>query len=315
MILVAGATGLVGGMITRTLLQQRRAVRILVRQGSQYRSLVDLGAQAAFGDLKEPASLVPACHGVDVVITTASSGQRGGADNPQTVDLEGNRNLIGAARSAGMKQFIYVSALTASVDHPIPLARAKAQTEGTLRESGLPYTILAANGIMDVMLPVVIGDRVRGRQPVTLVGEGRRRHSFVAAGDIAAFAVAVVGHPAALNRRIAVGGPEAVSWRDIVAAYERMLRHPIPVRRIPPGELLPHVPPVSGLAELVSGLLASLEAFDSPVDMTQTASVFGVRLTTLDEFVAGELHNEDRVTPGDPVRVAGTQDRNDPHTC
>jgi uncharacterized protein YbjT (DUF2867 family) len=291
MILVAGATGLVGGMITRSLLKQRRAVRLLVRQGSAYQSFVGMGAQAVTGDLKEPASLVPACHGVDVVITTASSGQRGGADNPQTVDLEGNRNLIGAARNAGVKQFIYISALTGSVDHPVPLPRAKAQTEVTLIESGLPYTILAANGIMDVMFPLVIGDHVRAGQPVTLVADGRRRHSFVAARDIAAFAVAVVDHQEALNRRIAIGGPEPVSWRDILAAYERALGRPVPVQCIAPGELLPDVPPVPGLTELLSGLLAALETFDSPVDMTQTATTFGVTLTTLDEFVAGELRN------------------------
>jgi len=292
MILVAGATGLVGGMITRTLLQQRRSVRILVRQGSPYQAFVATGAQPVIGDLKDPASLAMACRGIDTVITTASSGQRGGADTPESVDLAGNRQFIEAARTAGVKHFVFLSALTGTVDHPIPLPRAKALTEVALRESGLPYTILAANGIMDVMVPLVVGDHVRAGRPVTLVGEGRRRHSFVAARDFAAFAVAAVDHPAALNRRIAIGGPEAVSWRDIVAAYERALGRSIPIRWIAPGELLPDLPPVPGLEELLSGLLAGLETFDSPVDMTQTASAFGVRPTTLDEFVAGELRQE-----------------------
>ena len=284
MILVAGATGLVGGMIAHMLLDRGHGVRALVREGRDYRALVDAGAEPALGDLKQPSSLAAACRGADVVISTATAGSRGGDDTPQTVDLDGNRHLIEAARTAGVRQFIYISALTATVDHPVPLPRAKAETEVTLRDSGVPYTIIAANAIMDVMLPMVVGDRVRAEQPVTLVRDGTRRHSFVAARDVAAFAVAAVDHPSALDRRIAVGGPEAVSWRQVVATYERVWERSIPVRWIAPGELLPDLPP--GLTELVSGLLAALETFDSPVDMEETSRTFGVAPTSLEAFVS-----------------------------
>ncbi|HXF62290.1 MAG TPA: SDR family oxidoreductase, partial [Caldilineaceae bacterium] len=211
MILVVGATGLVGDMIARSLLEQGQDVRILVRPGSNYRSLVDAGAKPVEGDLKEPASLVTACSGVETLITTATAGSRGGADTPQTVDLEGNRRLIDAARQAGVQQFIFISTIGADEASPVPLLRAKAQTEVYLRASGVPYTILAAATLMDLLLALVVGGPARAGQPVTLVGEGRRRHSFVAARDVAAFAVAAVGHLAALNRRIIVGGPEAIS--------------------------------------------------------------------------------------------------------
>ncbi|HEX6052796.1 MAG TPA: SDR family oxidoreductase [Gemmatimonadaceae bacterium] len=303
MILLVGATGLVGGMIARTLLNQRRPLRILVREGRDYQALIDAGAEAALGDLKHPETLAAACRGVDVVITTASAGQRGGLDTPETVDLEGNRNLVEAARSAGVKQFIFVSALTATLDHPVPLPRAKAQAEGFVRESGIPYTIVAANGIMDVMVPQVVTDRIRAGQPVTLVGEARRRHSFVAARDVAAFAVAAVNHPEAINRRIAVAGPEAVSWRDIVATHERAIGRSVSVQWIAPGELLPDLPPIPGLTELVSGLLAALETFDTPVDMSETARTFAVPLTSLDDYVAAAMLPDMHSTTGVPARA------------
>lgn len=291
MILLVGATGLVGGMIARGLLAQSggSSVRALVREGSDHRALIDTGAEAAFGDLKDRSSIERAVAGVDVIITTASAGQRGGADNPISVDLEGNERLIHAARDVGVRQFIYVSALTATVDSPVPLPRAKARTEVTLRESGLTFTILAANGIMDVMLPTVIEAPISAGKPVTLVGEGRRTHSFVAARDIAACAVAAVDNPKAMNRRVPVSGPEALSWRDIVAEYDRQLERETPVRSIAPGELLPDLPPVPGLAELVSGLLAGLELFDTPADAGETAATFGVVPTALATFVAGRL--------------------------
>ena len=288
MILVVGATGLVGGMIARRLLERGDTVRVLVRPGSNFQPLADAGAQPVVGDLKDPSSLGPVCAGAETVITTATSGSRGGADNPQTVDEEGNRHLIDAARAAGVRQFIFVSALSADEDSPIALSRAKAHTESYLRGSGMPYTILAPNGILEVNLGLVVGSPLRAGQPVTLIGEGRRRHSLVAASDVAAFAAAAVGHPLALNRRIVIGGPEAVSWRDVIATYERVLGRPVPVEWKAPGELLPNLPPVPGLAELVSGILAALETFDSPVDMTETARTFGEQLTSLEDVVRRE---------------------------
>ena len=292
MILVAGATGFVGRMITRMLLDQGRAVRILVRRGSDYESFVEAGAEVALGDLKDPASLASALRDIDVVITTATAGSRGGDDTPESVDLHGNRRLIEAARNAGVKQFIFVSSIVASVDHPVPLLRAKGEAEAALRDSGMSYTIIAANCIIDVMVPLVIGYRVATGRPVTLVGEGRRRHSFVAARDVAAFAVAAVDHAAAANRRVAVGGPDALSWRDVVAAYERVLQRPLPIEWIPPGALLPDLPPAPGLAEFLSGLLAGLETYDSPIDMALTSSTFGVTSTPIDAFAAAQLENE-----------------------
>jgi NADH dehydrogenase len=303
MILVAGATGMVGGMIARALLQQRHSVRVLVREGSPYGALVERGARPTLGDLKDPRSLAEACRGVDVVVTTASAGERGGADTPQSVDVEGNRHLIEAASQAGVRQFVFVSALPASLDHPVPVVRAKAETELALHESGLAHTIIAANCFMDIMFALVVGDRILSGQPVTLVGEGRRRHSFVAARDVAAFAVAAVNHPAAVNRRIAVGGPDALSWRDVVAVYERALGRTATVQWIAPGELLPHLPPVPGLAPLVSGLMAGLEAFDSPVDMTDAARTFGVTPTSVDDFVASVRATPNAVAPAADART------------
>jgi NADH dehydrogenase len=286
MILVVGSTGLVGGRITRTLLTQGRPLRLLVRPGSDYQTFAAAGAGAALGDLKDPASLAAACRGVDTVITTASAGQRGGDDTPRTVDLEGNQHLIEAARAAGVRQFIFISALTASVDHPVPVPRAKALTEAALRDSGITYTIVASNGIADVMFPLVVGYPLSLGKPVTLVGEGRRRHSFIAARDVAAFAVAAIDHPAASNRRIEIGGPDALSWRDVVAAYERVLGRSIPVQWIPMGELLPDLPPAPGLTEMLSGLMAALETFDTPLAMGEVSRTFGVTPTTIDDLLA-----------------------------
>jgi len=255
MILVVGATGNLGGTVTRILLAQGKPVRILARSQSNYQPLADAGAQVVLGDLKQHASLDAACEGVDIVITTATSAARGGDDTVQTVDLEGNRNLIDAAKAAGVKQFIFVSVNLADPNSPVPFLQAKGQTEDYLRASGIPYTILAPNGYMEVMVGGIVGMPALMGQPVTIVGGGRRKHSFISAGDVAAFILAAIGNPVAINQKLLLGGPQPLSFRDAVAIYERVLGHQIQVRSVAPGE------PVPGIPQMIAHLLAGLDTY------------------------------------------------------
>jgi uncharacterized protein YbjT (DUF2867 family) len=299
MIGVIGATGIVGGMITRQLLERgKEEVRILVRRDSptsqlvqrglatSAESLIEAGAQSVYGDLRDRASLAAVVEGVETVITTANSAMRGGADNPQSVDLEGNRNLIEAARDAGVEHFIFVSALGADPNHPAPFMQAKAQSEASLRESGMEYTILAPTPFMEVWPGLMVGMPALQGQPVTLVGEGRHRHSFISNRDVAAFAVAAVDHPAARNQYLAIGGPEPLTWRDVVATYERVLGRPISVQFVAIGE------PVPGLPDPMPALLAGMETYDSAIEMDEIARTFDVPLTRLERFVREQVASQ-----------------------
>ena len=283
MILVVGATGHLGGTITRMLLAQGRPVRILARAQSNYAPLAEAGAQVMAGDLKEPYSLRAICEGVDTVITTANAIARGGEDTVQTVDLQGNRNLIDAAKVAGVQQFIFVSALNADSASPIPFIQAKAKTEDYLRDSGLPYTIIVPNGYMEIMLGLIIGMPALQGHPVTIVGEGLRKHSFISMVDVASFIVTAIGHPTALNQKLILGGPEPISLRDAVSVYEKVLGRPIQVKSVEPGQ------PIPGNPEAVTGLIASLDQYDSPIEMSSTARTFGIQLTSLEEVLQRSL--------------------------
>ena len=295
MILVVGATGVVGGMITRRLLEQGREVRVVVRRDSpssqlvqqglatSAEELIESGAQPVHGDLRDRASLEAAVGGVETVITTANSAMRGGADNSQSVDLEGNRNLIEAAQEASVEHFVFVSALGAEPDHPSPYMQAKAKTEATLRASGMGYTILAPNAYMEVWPALVVGMPAVQGQPVTLIGEGRRRHSFISNRDVAAFALAAVDNPEARNQYLAIGGPEPLTWRDVVATYERVLERPISVEFVAAGE------PVPGLPDPMPTLLTSMETYDSAIEMDEISRTFDVQLTTLETFVREQV--------------------------
>ena len=220
MILIVGATGRLGGQIVQRLLADGRKVRVLVRPQSDYGSLVQAGAEPVVGDLKDPASLHAACEGIEAVVTTANAAGRGGEDTFQTVDDEGNHNLINAAVQAGVERFIFTSVLGSDPNSPAPLLRAKGITEERLRASGMTFTVTQADVHMDMLIPLVVDLPLSQGEPVRVVGEGRRKHSFVAQQDVAAFTVAALDHPAARNSTIVIGGPEPLSWRDIVSTFE-----------------------------------------------------------------------------------------------
>jgi uncharacterized protein YbjT (DUF2867 family) len=287
MILVVGATGLLGGRIAAKLLAQGKQVRILVRQDSpsevmaqqgmatSAESLVQAGAQPVYGDLRDRASLDAACAGIETVVTTANTALRD--FNIEEVDRKGTQNLIDAARAAGVRHFIYTSAYGSDIHSPNPFVAIKAACEQYLKDSGMTYTILNPHTFMEIWIGMVVGGPLRAQQPVTLVGKGDHAHSFVSIEDVANFAVAAVDHPAAANQSIAIGGPASHTWTEVVNTTSEVLGFPIPVQYVGFEDPLP-IPP--GADQLMRGF----ETFEAHIDMSETAPRYGVNLTSLTEF-------------------------------
>src|SRR5262249_38485908 len=98
--------------------------------------------------------------------------------------------------------------------------------------------------------------------------------------DVAAFTIAAIGHPAAINQYLPIGGPEALSWRDALTTCERGLGRSIQVESLPPGSAIPGLP--EPLGRMVGWMLTGMEMDDAPIEMTETARTFGVRQTSLE---------------------------------
>src|SRR3712207_2457073 len=112
-ILVVGATGRVGGAAVEGLLEAGFEVRALARSAEKGERSRKLGAEVAVGDVTQPRGLGPAVQGCSGVFSALGAGP--GRGSSEVVEYKGNLSLLSAARSAGVEDFVYSSALMAGV--------------------------------------------------------------------------------------------------------------------------------------------------------------------------------------------------------
>ncbi|MEJ7767150.1 MAG: SDR family oxidoreductase [Chitinophagaceae bacterium] len=284
-VLVAGATGFLGGEICRQLSEKGKKVKGLVRATSaadKVAQLRELGVETVEGDLKNKASLQNALRGVSTVISTVSSTlSRQEGDSIQTVDDEGQINLIDAAVGAGVSHFIFVSFCPMSGEFPLQAAKRKVETH--LAESGLIYTVLQPTCFMEVWLSPALGFDYPNAK-ATIYGEGKSRLSWIAIKDVASFAVASLNNPASKNKTIELGGPEAVSPLEVVNIFEATGSGKFELQFVPEEALRAqkegaHDPLSESFAGLMLGVVSGNE-----IDMKNTVDVFHVQLTSVNDY-------------------------------
>ncbi|MBE3087980.1 MAG: SDR family oxidoreductase, partial [Chloroflexi bacterium] len=120
MILVTGATGHIGNVLIRKLLEQGEKVRALVWRGEEPTPIKDLDVEQVEGDVLDPASLESAMRGVESVYHLAGIISIMPGRNPLVwkVNVEGTRNVLDAARRAGIRRLVYTSSIHAIARAP-----------------------------------------------------------------------------------------------------------------------------------------------------------------------------------------------------
>ncbi|MEP7034226.1 MAG: SDR family oxidoreductase [Dermatophilaceae bacterium] len=207
MILVAGGTGLLGRLVVARLIDAGRSVRVLTRDPVAANDLVDSGVELVTGDVRDPGSLGPALSGVSTVVTAVHGLAGPGGVTPETVDREGNRNLINAAAlGAQPAEVILVSTVGASPNHPMELFRMKWAAEEHLRTSGLPWTIVRSNAFIQTWVELLRQTAGTSGRP-RVFGRGDNPINFVWAQDVADAVVRSAVDPAVRGQVIEVGGP------------------------------------------------------------------------------------------------------------
>jgi uncharacterized protein YbjT (DUF2867 family) len=287
-ILVVGATGLLGLEVSRRLQAGGHTVAGLVRAASpKQAALRALGVEVRPGDLRDPATLGPACRSVETVVCTATSVVTGGSENSLAqVDGAGLAHLIEAARAQGVKRFVFVSA-SPNLSEAAPLMRFKRATERTLRASGLEYVILQPCSFMDIWLGPALGWDLQAGT-ARIFGPGTGPVSYICVADVAAYTAAVAVDRRVANQDIPLGGPEALSPRQALAIIEKAVGKRFKVTAVPG-----FVPRTAGVVlRPFNPKLASLMTVGGEVvggdiiDNARARSLADVRLTPLAEWAA-----------------------------
>jgi uncharacterized protein YbjT (DUF2867 family) len=230
-ILVAGGTGHLSGELIPRLMAGGTGVRILTRDPARARRRVGDSPELIEGDVRDPGSLEIAMRGVDAVVS-AITGFGPGGDGPRTVDFEGNRNLIRAAEAEGVHRFVLLSMRGAAADHPMELARMKHRAEEALRASRLAWTILRPTPFMELWAGIV-GDPIEKAVKATVFGSGDNAINFVAERDVARIVELVLTEPSFEGAVLDVGGPDNLSFNQLVQQIEAAAGRPAKVRHIP----------------------------------------------------------------------------------
>lgn len=286
MILVVGSTGFVGAEVAHRLCAQGHTVRALVRQGSDPAIVAhhrQVGIETVMGDLKDPPSLAAACRGVHTVITTASATRtRQDGDTVESVDGQGQLDLIEAAQAAGVEHFILVSVagIYGAAD---PVTQAKRAAEERLRESGMRYTILRPTAFMEVWLSPALGFDYESAR-VTIYGTGEQRISLVSLMDVAEYAVQSVNRPSVRDLTIEIGGPEAVSPHEVVRIFEQATGRPFQVQYVPEEALRAQA--AAATDSLARGFAAFMLSYarGAVVPVEPAQSLYGLRRRTVQNY-------------------------------
>lgn len=305
MILVVGGTGTLGRLVVRLLLASGERVRILTRRPFGAAALREAGAEILAGDLLDPDAVTLACAGAHTLVCVAHSMLGRGRHASDRVDGDAHRALIDAATEAGVRHVVYTSVHDyGPATHQVPFFRTKFQLERHLKGKGVSYTILRPTAFIETHAHMLIGAPILAGRRVVMIGNGENPRNFVAARDVATFAVLAIHDPALAGGTLDIGGPDNRSHMDVVRTYEqasgrraRVTHIPLAVARIARPTIQPIHP---GVGQLLQAIVLA-ETTDQRFDAAPLARRFPqVPLTSLDEWIASTGHGS--ATLGEDIK-------------
>jgi uncharacterized protein YbjT (DUF2867 family) len=226
LVLVAGASGQTGRLVLERAAKAGFRVRGMARDPLKAKAEIPGRYEWVAGDVRDPASLGPAMESVTYVVCAVGATERSGPNSPEFVDYGGVKNLVEAAKAAGVRQFALVSSTGAgggggafgwmlnTVLMP-GILEWKGKGEQALRASGLAYTILRPGGLTN--------DR-GGQQGIRFTQGDTLGAGTIPRADLAAVAVAALGNEAAIGKTFELAGDDRSppdGWRNALAALKK----------------------------------------------------------------------------------------------
>jgi NADH dehydrogenase len=225
MILVTGANGFVGRNLVKLLRQDNIAVRALVRNVAKAARLRDLGAELAEGDISNLSSLETALQGCKKVIHLVGIIQEAPGVTFKGVHVDGTRNLLETAKKAGVRHFIYQSALGTRPNAKSRYHRTKWEAEELVRASGVPFTILRPSLIYGPgdLFTIRLAETIKISPVLPVIGTGRSKVQPIFIDDVNECIRKISTSDSYLNEMYEIGGPEQLTYEEVTKAIAAAL--------------------------------------------------------------------------------------------
>lgn len=222
---VVGGTGFIGSHLVPRLLSSGHELRIVARGAAPGR--LPHGLAPTFGDLVSGQGLEAAFEGAEAVINLAAVIRNRGVQTFQSVNASGSAKVAAAARAAGVRRLVQLSAIGADPDPRFPYLSSKWQGEQAVRGSGLEWVVLRSSlvfGPGDGFFSL-LARALRLPAPFLVIpGDGSASFQPIYAGDLSRCLAAAVQDPGRASHQYELGGPEQLTLEQITLIVARATR-------------------------------------------------------------------------------------------
>lgn len=225
-VFVTGSAGFVGGHVLNELLDKGHQVKALVRPGTEYKLKRPDEVEIITGDVTEIADLIAGMKGCDAAIHLVGI-IRAFPSRKITFErlhTEATANVVAAAKETKVSRLIHMSALGAKEDGSTPYLRTKFAAEELVRQSGLSYTVFRPSLIFGRGGEALkmFGDMV-AKYVVPIIGDGQYRFQPVSVTTVAQGFEKALELEAAKGQTLDVGGPDNVTFDEIMDTLARVM--------------------------------------------------------------------------------------------
>lgn len=208
-ILLAGGTGYLGGHIAKAIKEQGLTARLLSRKRERLEQYETSRIEIVEATVTKTETLEGICKDVDTVISTIGITRQKDGFTYLDVDYQANLNLLREAQRAGIRKFIYVSAINGDKHRDLKIFEAKEAFVDELKKSGLEYTVIRPNGFFSDMKDFL---QMAGKGRVFLFGNGEQLMNPIHGADLAEVILNIIDDPV---NECSVGGPDVLTQNEI----------------------------------------------------------------------------------------------------
>lgn len=284
MILITGATGYIGRHLVARLVAQGERQRCLVRNTRRAADILPADkVELVQGNTISSTSLAEAMQGIETVVHAAfmtADLKQSAVNHYEETNVQGTKNVIQAAKEAGVRRIIEISGLGTRPDKPGTYMEGRFLAEKMLKESGLDWTIIQPSVLFGKDAPFIKGlaDLIRTTPVVPLIGGGKTLFQPIYVEDVVTIIMYVLEEPERTkNKTYTIGGPAYLSFTQVIDAllqtmHKSRLKAPAPTVLVGVGAAMMEAvlpkPPLTKAA-------MTLFTFDNTTDLNSVERDFG----------------------------------------